>query len=106
MGVLPMHRNVEESEKNIKKGYANVFHGIGNNVGRNEWEEAFPTPYQHNVENASPDAMTCVGNASLDAVTCVGQSGVESSSPDGPYTDASRSVGNSFLYIFFKICNF
>ncbi|KAA0062294.1 hypothetical protein E5676_scaffold313G003530 [Cucumis melo var. makuwa] len=72
-----MHKNVGESEKNVRKGYVDVFHGVRNNVGRNESGEAFSTPYQHSVENASPDA-----------VTCVNQSGVGRSSPDRPYADA------------------
>ncbi|KAA0040339.1 hypothetical protein E5676_scaffold142G004280 [Cucumis melo var. makuwa] len=57
--------------------YANVFYDVKNNVGRNESGEAFPTPYQHGV-----------GNASTDAMTCVGQSGVESFSADRPYAEA------------------
>ena len=77
MEVLLTHKNVRKSEKNVGKGYADVFHDIGNNVGKSESRKAFPTAYQHGVGNASPDA-----------VTCVGQSGVGSSSPDGPYADA------------------
>ncbi|KAA0047052.1 hypothetical protein E6C27_scaffold466G00040 [Cucumis melo var. makuwa] len=76
-GILPTHKNVGKSEKNVEKGYVDVFHDVGNNVERNESGEAFPMAYQHGVGNASPDV-----------VTCVGQSGVGSSSPDGPYVDA------------------
>ncbi|KAA0061372.1 hypothetical protein E5676_scaffold692G00590 [Cucumis melo var. makuwa] len=76
-GILPTHKNVGKSEKNVGKGYADVFHGVRNNVVRNELEEAFSTPYQQGVEHASPKV-----------VTCVGQRGVGSSSPDRPYADA------------------
>ncbi|KAA0032456.1 hypothetical protein E6C27_scaffold999G00200 [Cucumis melo var. makuwa] len=74
--VLSTYKNVEESEKNVEKGYADVFHDVGNNVERNESGEAFPTSCWYSVGNASPDAMTCVG-----------QSSIGSSSPDGPYAD-------------------
>uniref|UniRef100_A0A9I9EIU5 Uncharacterized protein n=1 Tax=Cucumis melo TaxID=3656 RepID=A0A9I9EIU5_CUCME len=46
-GVLLTHKNIGENEKYVGKGCADVFHGIGTNVGRTESGEAFPTPYQH-----------------------------------------------------------
>uniref|UniRef100_A0A9I9EEG9 Uncharacterized protein n=1 Tax=Cucumis melo TaxID=3656 RepID=A0A9I9EEG9_CUCME len=55
-GVLPMLKNVDENEKYVAKGYANVFHGIGTNIGRTESGEAFPMLYPHGVGNSSPDA--------------------------------------------------
>ncbi|KAA0047935.1 CACTA en-spm transposon protein [Cucumis melo var. makuwa] len=55
-GVLPTLKNVSENKKYIEKGYANVYHGVGTNVGRTESGEAFPMPCEYNVGNASPDA--------------------------------------------------
>ncbi|KAA0064177.1 hypothetical protein E6C27_scaffold548G001050 [Cucumis melo var. makuwa] len=51
-----MLKNVDENEKYVAKGYANVFHGIGTNIGRTESGEAFPMLYPHGVGNSSPDA--------------------------------------------------
>ncbi|KAA0045130.1 hypothetical protein E5676_scaffold500G001190 [Cucumis melo var. makuwa] len=85
-GVIPTHKNVGESEKYVGKGYADVFHDVGNNVGRNESGEVFPTSYQHGVRTASPDAVTCVDH-----------SGVGSSSSNGPYADARYGVAFAFV---------
>ena len=86
-GVLPTHKNVGENEIYVGKGYADVFHGIENNV---RW--------------GIPDAVpTRRGTASRDALTCVGHSGVESSSPDEPYADARRGIGNASFVIFLRL---
>ena len=35
-GVLPMLKNIDENENDVGKGYVDVFHSAGTNVGRIE----------------------------------------------------------------------
>ncbi|KAA0040343.1 hypothetical protein E5676_scaffold142G004250 [Cucumis melo var. makuwa] len=54
--VLPTLKNIDENERYVGKGYADVHHDVGKNVGRNALGEAFPTPCWYGIGKASLDA--------------------------------------------------
>ncbi|TYK03727.1 hypothetical protein E5676_scaffold863G001020 [Cucumis melo var. makuwa] len=68
-GVLPTPKNVGENEMYVEKGYPDVQNDVRRNVERKASRDAFPTPYQHGVEKASPDTELCVGIACIESTS-------------------------------------
>ncbi|TYJ95749.1 hypothetical protein E5676_scaffold110G00040 [Cucumis melo var. makuwa] len=105
MGVLPMHKYVNENEKFVGKGYPDVQNCVGKNVERNASREAFPTPYQHGVGKGFPDAEICVDIDGVEKTLFLTPSMPTHTSASGKplfrrFFPDVKNVGKSFLYIF------
>ncbi|TYK14431.1 hypothetical protein E5676_scaffold186G00900 [Cucumis melo var. makuwa] len=100
-----MPKKVGENEKYVGNGYPDVQNSVGKNVGRKASGEALPTPYQHGIGKASPDAelrvgIACVENTSFPTQTMPAHLPASGNPLFRLFFPTFLYVGNSFLYIF------